>query len=383
MTSASEPGRQRRWAKAAKSTKQKPTTVTARIWINGRWTAQRLTGTQRYASEIVRGIPADVADRCVLALPRDGVVPDYLSPAVRVVRSRWRGQFFDQVWLPVRSAGAHLLTLSGPGTLLKRRQVMVLHDASPFAIAGSFGRAFGLYYRASFRWLSRVARDRVTVSAFSRAELARYTGSAAGRFRIVPCGADHITRGRPDERVLERLDGAPFVLFVGSQVAHKNIGVLYEQLSRLDVTVAVVGDAPTGNVFRGVGGRSSGNVRWLGRVSEDELACLYARAGCVVFPSRYEGFGLPVVEAQAMGCPVVHSDQASLPEVAGGAGLQVAVDEPDGFLHAVRRVLRDGALREDLVARGRRNAQRFVWAESAAALLEPLTREAVSAGALR
>jgi glycosyltransferase involved in cell wall biosynthesis len=344
------------------------------VWINGRWTAQRLTGTQRYASEILRALPADVLDRCVLTIPKDGIIPEWLNPRVHVVRSRWRGQIFDQLWLPLRSAGRQLVTLSGPGSVLKRRQIMVMHDAGPFANRDTYGRLFGLWYRLTFRWLSHYAEQAVTVSSFSRAELAKYTGTLPRRFVLAPCGADHIQRERPDAAVLAKLDHAPFVLFVGSQVRHKNFGVLFEQLTRLPINVAVAGDVPHNAAFRGIDVPATKNVRWLGRVSEAELASLYANAVCVVFPSLYEGFGLPVVEAQTMGCPVVHSNKGSLPEIAGAAGIEVSTEAPDGFLEAVQRIIEDAALRERLIQRGRVNASRFSWSTAARTVINCAAR---------
>jgi glycosyltransferase involved in cell wall biosynthesis len=103
----------------------------------------------------------------------------------------------------------------------------------------------------------------------------------------------------------------------------------------------------------------------LGRISDREVAWLYRHADALVFPSRYEGFGLPVVEAQRLGCPVASSNAASLPEVAGGGAAYFDPDDPESLRAALDSLAVD---RDGWAARGRANAERFRWADTAAAV---------------
>lgn len=110
-------------------------------------------------------------------------------------------------------------------------------------------------------------------------------------------------------------------------------------------------------------------VRYLDAVSDEQLACLYRAAGALAFPSHYEGFGLPALEALHAGCPVVASNRGSLPEVVGAAGLLLEPDDVDAWAEALWRVLTDDALADALRRAGPERARSFTWARTAAATL--------------
>ena len=112
------------------------------------------------------------------------------------------------------------------------------------------------------------------------------------------------------------------------------------------------------------------NVRHLGRVNDDDLAYLYRQALCLVFPSKTEGFGLPVLEAMALGCPVISSDAASLPEVCGEAALYASPDDAAAWLAAIGRLAAEPMLRENLAGAGPKRSKAFSWRQGAEKYLE-------------
>ena len=112
------------------------------------------------------------------------------------------------------------------------------------------------------------------------------------------------------------------------------------------------------------------NVKHLGRVNDDDLAYLYRRALCLVFPSKTEGFGLPVLEAMALGCPVISSDAASLPEVCGEAALYASPDDAAAWLAAIGRLAAEPMLRENLAGAGPKRSKAFSWRQGAEKYLE-------------
>ncbi|MEP6629745.1 MAG: glycosyltransferase family 1 protein [Lapillicoccus sp.] len=364
--------------------------MSRRLGLNGKWLAQELTGTQRYAREMTRHLLPLLSGRPVLHVPADAVVPDWLSAQVETRRSRLSGMAFEQLALPLAARRELLLSLGGPAPVLARLQVVTMHDATPFRLPHTYSRAFATWYRFMYRAVARRASRIITVSAFSRDELADVLHTDPPRFVVVPNGVGHVAEGEAPVRPAGVPD-APFALMVGPAAAHKNIAPVAAAVARLGIEVVVVGGGGSQQVFGGAVGSTDdrptssagGTVHRLGRVTDAEVAWLYAHAGVLVFPSLYEGFGLPVVEAQRAGCPVVASDRASLPEVAGLGALLVDPTRPDEVAAAVERVLGDPGLADALRAQGHTNAERFSWEASAAVLSEVLAAVDLRVGAGR
>lgn len=348
-----------------------------RIGLNGKWTGQSLTGTQRYASEITRRLVAGAPGSYVLRVPADGAVPDWAS-GVRVHRSRLRGTLFEQIALPWAARREVLLSLGGPAPLPARRQVVTMHDATPFRFPQTYSRVFGAWYRLLYRVLARRAERVLTVSRFSAAELAEVLGVPQRTFTVVPNGSDHLDGLEPSRPDLPLDDGAPFALCVGTLARHKNLGPVLGELDRAGIRTVVVGPRGSRRVFDEATGTVRGAAEgWrhavaAGRLSDAEILWLYRHAAALVFPSRYEGFGLPIVEAQRAGCPVIASDLPFAREVADDGALFVDPDRPSAAVEAFRRLTAEPDLRGRLVDAGLRNAERYLWDASARGVLAVL-----------
>lgn len=224
------------------------------------------------------------------------------------------------------------------------------------------------------------ARKVVTISQFSAREITELYGLPAERIEVVYCGVSEEFRPLRDPAAMamlrEKLALSPdegFVLFVGGADPRKNHRVFLQaaagQAARLGRRKLILVGDPVhrfGNYLetaKAVG--LEGRVICPGRVSGTELRLLYSHADLFVFPSLYEGFGMPVLEAMACGAPVVTSDRSSLPEVAGDAALLANPDDPAELGQAMARALEDRALRDSLVAKGFERAKLFRWEESA------------------
>jgi glycosyltransferase involved in cell wall biosynthesis len=351
---------------------------TPRLALNGKWLGQELTGTQRYARELTRHLVPGLPDRPVLHVPANAAVPRWLADHVDVRRSRLRGTAFEQIALPWAARRDLLLSLGGAAPLLARRQIATMHDATPFRLPHTYSRAFGAWYRLMYRTVAHRAQRVVTVSEFSRQELTEVLGVRPDHIVVVPNGVEHSDAQGAGE-VVDVGDG-PYVLMIGPSAAHKNITPVATALARRGLHVVVVGGAGVQRVFRtgaAVGGTDDqigpGGIRRIGRVTDAEITWLYRHASLLVFPSLYEGFGLPVVEAQRLGCPVVASDRASLPEIARDTALLVDPTDPDQVAGRVVDLLGDRDRLTRLTALGRANAARFRWEASASRLAETLT----------
>ncbi|WP_425840212.1 glycosyltransferase [Microbacterium sp. PA5] len=327
-----------------------------RVYVNAKWLSQSTTGTQRYATEVTKRLVADHGRRIVLVVPADATVPEWARGA-RIRRSRLRGMAFEQIALPLATGGRYLLTMSGAAPLLKWRQGIVIHDASVFRFGDTFSRAFTTWYRLSYRTAPRRARHIFTVSEFSRGELSQFLHVPSERIIVAPCGADHWLDVRPGDR---QVPAEPYVVAVGSLTKRKNLSPTLQALARRGVPTVVVG-AGDRLVFGGSAMPADDRVVTVGRISDGDLRRLLGGAIAMIFPSRYEGFGLPIVEAQSEGCPVVCSTASSLPEVAGDGALFFDVDDPDAAVAHVESLRDNAVIRADVVERGRRNADRFTW----------------------
>lgn len=341
------------------------------VALNGKWLAQQTTGTQRYADQLARRLVVRDDLDVTLHLPRGAAAPAWLPSSVPVVRSRLSGVAFEQLALPWASRRRLVLSLCGPAPMLARRQVATIHDATPFRYPGTYTRAFGWWHRSISRVLARRAQALVTVSEFSAAELADVLHRPRASVHVVPNGSDHLEGIVPTDPGLPGIGAGPaappFALAVGTLAAHKNLAPALHALHARGIPTVVVGARGAGRVFAEASAAlpPEGIVRYAGRLTDAQLGWLYRHAAVLVFPSRYEGFGVPLVEAQRLGCPVVATTAASLPEVAGAGAILVDPDRPDELAESVAELLASPHLRATLAALGRANAERYTWDRSA------------------
>lgn len=319
--------------------------VPKRVVFNGRFLAQSATGVQRYAQETLLAIdallsgpeaPAEWADtRFELAVPAGArALPRALKRVVPVelkALSRY-GHAWEQVTLGWYARDAFLVGFSYSGPVWKRRQLITIHDAAVRAFPESYTRAYRWVHDALVGVLGRTAERVMTVSEFSRVELANRYRLNPRRIVVGHEGWEHALSDAPAEQVRNRfgLEPGAYLLCVGSLKQSKGLQTLADALQLLPadgmsgtpIQLAVAGAADP-RLFPSREGASTlstdSRIRKLGFVSDEELFALYRHAKGLVMPSRYEGFGLPAVEALANGCPVIAAHAAALPEVLGDA----------------------------------------------------------------
>jgi len=256
--------------------------------------------------------------------------------------------------------------------------VVTLHDLTPLLVPGVMPSAVKrVVYRA---WNMRAARlaDRVVVpSRVTAADVTRLTLAARGKLALTAEAADDLSSGPsgPLTGMLAHLASAPYLLSMGNTKPHKDLPTLLRAFARLappqpDLRLLLVGaESPgyLGAALAGVPLDVRARVAFTGRVTDAELRALYAGASAFVFPSRYEGFGLPPLEAMALGAPVVCANAASLPEVVGDAALLFPAGDAGALAGALGRLLDDPALRERLARAGLERAAQFSWERTATA----------------
>lgn len=216
----------------------------------------------------------------------------------------------------------------------------------------------------------RVARV-VTLSEFSHKTLAQLGIAPSNKIQVIGDGHEHVLRWNAERSTLHFPN--PYVLLVGSKAPHKNVAIIYSianELAARGIEVVLVGGGDPNVYAQGGRVKTPPNIRYLGRVDDNDLAFLYRHALCLVFPSKTEGFGLPALEAMALGCPVISSDAASLPEVCGEAALYAPPSEGRAWLAAIEQIAAEPILRERLAGAGRKRAKAFSWRRGAEKYLE-------------
>ena len=337
------------------------------------------SGVGRYSAGLARALAArdDVSLVCVTASGDEPVVES--GPRVEIVPAR-ANPFTPNGMHEISSiARMHewdvLHALHFPTPLPARHPLVVtLHDLTPLLIEGAMPSVArrAVYRRLNAR-ASHVA-DRVIVpSQNTGADVERVLPAARGKVRVTLEAADDFSAG-PVGLIPGGLvpDGARYIFTMGNTKPHKDLPTLLAAFERLaqahsDLHLLLAGAGDPAYLVARLSKPARSRVRFTGRIDDAQLRALYAGAAAFAFPSTYEGFGLPPLEAMALGAPVVVADASSLPEVVGDAALLVPPRDSDAVADALERVLSDGTLRADLVARGHARASQLTWAATAEA----------------
>ena len=342
-----------------------PTGGPDRGWaVNGRFLSEPFSGVQRTSTGFLRGL-ADRAGEPLLVAPA-GHRPAWWGGPTREARvppGRPGRLLWEQLAVPALAAGRRVLSLANTAPL-RRRDLVMVHDLAFLAHPEWFRRSFRWAYGTATVRAARGGRRVIVPSAFTAGELTRRLGIDAGRITVVAPGIDARFRPAPDAERLRvrrhyRLPDR-FVLSVASIDPRKGLDTAARAADAAGVPLVVAG----ARAASFAGAEVPGSVSWLGRVPDGDLPALYGAAAALLFPSRYEGFGLPPLEAMACGTPVVASDLPVLRETLAGAAVLVEPHDTVGWAESVRRVL-SPAEGDGLRAAGRDRAAQFTWSRAA------------------
>jgi glycosyltransferase involved in cell wall biosynthesis len=320
----------------------------------------------------------------VLCRPDDVEAGDVLGRNFRMVpESAPTYSIAEQFRIPMSLAREGVRLVHEPHyvlpPLIRCRSVVTIHDCIHLMFPQYLPSKLGYVYAKGSMWTATRKANRIlTVSEASKRDILRFFNVPPEKVVVIHNAIDErfLTPADPERMDLVRqryqLDH-PFVLYVGNIKPHKNIQRLIDAFARArgrcpdDLKLIIIGDeiskypALRQSVHKH---KLDKHVRFLGFQPMETLAAFYRYARVFVFPSLYEGFGLPPLEAMACGAPVVTSNVSSLPEVAGGAALLVDPYDPDSIADGIARAVNDDALRADMIARGKERARSFSWTQS-------------------
>lgn len=348
----------------------------------------------------MRDRPKDAVERCFHELKKrvdssvEGLEIDY-SPRLRISKMPWLNYITQTIYsgkIKKERRDNSIIHLHNQklGTLLHFNDfspcIIACHDiieyVRPEYRSITVARAFIYAYHTG----TMKADVIITPSKFTAEDIKRRFPKRSGRVEVVPNGVDHSLFRPSDRRIFLRQMGLPenrrYILFVGSEQPRKNVPAVVRTFIRArrefsNLTLLKIGgkhEIPGHPVriklqknLKEAGLLDS--ALFLDNVSDEMMPYAYSSADALVFPSLYEGFGLPILEAMACGTPVVATNATAIPEVAGDAALLVTPGDDDALFDAVLRVLNDSKLHADLSTRGQQRAQFFNWDRSAQILL--------------
>jgi glycosyltransferase involved in cell wall biosynthesis len=321
---------------------------------------RRRTGDETYVENLLRELPAATPELRLAAVTRfPELVPEGVEPVGLPARSQeWRmASSLPRLLARLRPALAHFqhsLPLRCPCPA-----VVTVHDLSFERDPSVMGRADRLVFRTVVPRSARRAAVVIAVSERTRDDLVELYGISPEKIVVTPHGVDPVFRPGEAEA------NGRYLLFVGAVQPRKDPLAALRAADEAGLELVVVGPEKDAALSRELARRGATVRGW---VEKDELAELYRGAAALVLPTRYEGFGLPVLEAMASGTPVVATPDPAVREVAGGAALYA---QPDGLADAVRRALER---RDELSAAGVERARRFSWQETARLTAEAYRR---------
>ncbi|HEY74415.1 MAG TPA: glycosyltransferase family 4 protein [Thermoflexia bacterium] len=344
--------------------------------------AARPTGTETYSRQLIQALlaldsshqfrlyfrtapPADVfpgADARPISFPR-------LWTHARLSWEMARRPP-DALFVP-----AHVLPLVHP-----RASLVTIHDLGYLHFPQSHPWRQRLHLDLSTRWSARAAAHLLADSEATKADLATHYGTPPAKITVAYPGYDETLAPVRDPAAIEAVKAryginGDYFLYLGTLQPRKNLARLVAAFASLQLVPTLVLAGKRGWLYDALFTQArrlglEGRVLFPGYISPEEKAALLSGALAFVFPSLYEGFGLPVLEAQACGCTVIASNTSSLPEAAGDGALLVNPTDTAAIGAAMQRVASDAALRDELVERGFANARRFSWAACAQSALD-------------
>jgi len=341
------------------------------VVVNSRFLTQKITGAQRFAMEMSKHI-RQLLQTVRFIAPHDILHKDLTVELNVKIVGRNRGHLWEQFDLPYflyKNNKPLLVNFCNTAPLAYTNQIVTILDLSFLINPGWFSKRFFLFYKFLTPLIAKRSKKVITISEFSKQQIVKILKVPEEKIEIVYCGISEEIKGFSKKEFYNEY--GEYILTVSSLEPRKNFRNLILAFNRLkfrsNVKLIIVGsenrifaDLTLRNLIQG-----DDRIIMTGYVSDKDLSGLYRHAMLLVYPSLYEGFGLPPLEAMACGCPVVVSSAASLPEVCGDAAFYVDPYDVDDIAKGIYKVLTDEKLQRELRQKGLERVKLFSWRDSA------------------
>jgi len=342
-----------------------------KIVVNARFLTQPITGVQRYGIEISLQLKTLLGDQIVFVTPRNIVHIDIAKQLQTEVVGKRTGHAWEQLDLPkyLKANGSPLLlNLANTAPIFYNNKVSTLHDVAFLAYPETYSKKFLWFYCFLIPLVLKTSKHIITVSNFSKKEIQRYFHIDENKISV----AYNAVNNEFSYQKNEELSQHKYFLAVSSLNHRKNFIFILKVFLEIkeaypDYYLYIIGDLKNGN-FGNLDierYRKDARIKFLGRVSDQELIRYYSNAFSFLYPSIYEGFGIPPLEAQACNCPVIVSETSSLPEVFDDSALYCSPTSIESLKEEIVKLISSPALRNILIEKGAENVNRFRWSQSA------------------
>lgn len=340
--------------------------------INARFLTQDISGVQRYAIEICREIKKQCPN-VVFVSPKNTLDRDLVEELGVTLYGRFTGHVWEQFELPLflkKKGGPLLLNMANTAPIFYENKITVIHDVAFERFPQSFSWKFRFFYKVFIPRVVLSSNKLMTVSQFSRSEIIELYSVDENKIEVVYNSASVFFK--PVKSIEE---SEKYILAVSSLNYQKNFHSLikaFNQIKQRNIKLYLVGaiNKNFANYSLVSDIENNPNIIFLGRVEDKKLVSLYSNAECFVYPSLYEGFGIPPLEAQACGCPCIVSNVASLPEVCLDSVEYCNPYDISDISQKIELLLSNSDIRSELILKGFENIKRFSWAKSAQQMLK-------------
>ena len=339
------------------------------VFINGRFLTQEVTGIQRYSYELCMAL-IRVGVEIIILAPKK-IRKEY-SPECRIIQfGIFKGILWEQVDLPfflLKHKNPLLINFGSPGPVFYKNRIVTVHDLAIYVNPAWFSQSYSFYYRLVMPVYTRRSKKVITVSEFSKKEIMKMTGIPDDKITVIHSAVSDTISEHPSRPTIK---SDPYILILASLDPRKNMARLVEayKLAGIEKDIKLVLAGKSDPVFNMKLSKDI-RLRSIGYIPDEALASLYQNAALFIYPSLYEGFGLPPLEAMALGCPVILSDIPVFREIYGDAAHFVDPYDTGSIRDGILRVLKDELYRDQLIRRGKEKAHEYSFSRSAEKLAE-------------